>query len=120
MSFYDACGGQTGSTIISHLPDGATTYLYEGLEKDPRYTIGPMDLIFKQKIITGFWLSADMKDQQKAKKIFAGTFENLYARLFTTVVAKAFPYEQFLEAIEYNNSNQTEGKVVLQNPNFNK
>ena len=94
--------------------------MYGGLEKDPRYTIEPMDLIFKQKIITGFLLSADMKDQQKTKKIFAGTFENLSAGLFTTVIAKAFPYKQFLEVIQYNDSNQTEGKVILQNPNFNK
>ena len=64
--------------------------MYGGLEKDPRYTIGLMDLIFKETIITGFWLSADMKDQQKAKKIFAGTFENLSAGFFTTVIAKGF------------------------------
>lgn len=119
MAFYDACGGQTGSTIIAQLPAGSTTYLYGGLEKDPRYTLGPADLIFKQKIITGFWLNTDMKDPQRAQKIFIGTLENLSTGLFTSIIAKAFPFEQYVEAIEYNDKNQTEGKVVLQNPNFN-
>ena len=52
-----------------------------------------MELISKQKIVTGFWLSADFKNQEKAEKILEGTLENISAALFTTVVAKAFSYE---------------------------
>ena len=118
MSFYDPCGGETGNTVISLMPPGSTTYIYGALEKDPRYTLSPVDLIFKQKHITGFWLKNALKKPEVAKQIFANTYENLSTGLYKTIIGKKFPYEQYLEAMDYNDKNQTEGKVVLQNPNY--
>lgn len=120
MAFFDPVAGATGSTILAHLPPGSTTYNYGALDKEPNYSVGVSDLIFKQKVLTGFWLAAEMQNPARVGKIVGGTFENLNAGNYKSTIAKAFPFEQFQEAIDYNNKNQTEGKVVLQNPNFAK
>ena len=117
-AFFDAVGGKTGSLILQHMPEGSTTYNYGALEQDPSYTVSPMDLLFKQKVLTGYWVTADMKNPEKAGKIAGATFENLNSGIFTSKIHKTFTYEQFADAVKYNDEHQSEGKVVLQNPHF--
>jgi NADPH:quinone reductase len=119
-AFFDAVGGKTGSFVLTHMPEGSTTYNYGALEQDPSYKVGPMDLIFKQKILTGYWLTAEIRDAERAAKIFSGAFENLAGGLYLSTIAKTFPFDQYQEAIKYNNENQSDGKTLIQNPSFDK
>ena len=116
-AFFDAVGGAFGSKVLQHLPNESTTFCYGALAGDG-YVTSPADLIFKNKILTGFWLSKELKNPANAVEIVTKTFENLAARTYTTVVAKTFPYDKYEEALKHYTQNMTEGKVLIQNPNF--
>lgn len=116
-AFFDAVGGALGSLVFKHLPDESRTYNYGALAGDA-YTTSPVDLLFKGKVLAGFWLNKELKNPANALEIVTKTFENLATRTFTTVIAKKFPYEQYQEALAYYTKNMTEGKVLIQNPNF--
>lgn len=117
-AFFDAVGGELGTQVFSLMPNGSTTYVYGLLSAKPLYAVSASDLLFKAKVLKGWWLSAEIVDPAKAAKIFAGSFQNLFAGDYKSVIAKAFPHEQFQEALEYYSKHSSEGKVVLQNPNF--
>jgi NADPH:quinone reductase len=116
-AFFDAVGGSFGSKIFQLLPDGSKTYNYGALAGEP-YTASPVDLLFKNKVLAGFWISTELKNPDIALEIVTKTFENLATRTYTTTIAKKFPFEQYEEAMKHYTKNMTEGKVLIQNPNF--
>lgn len=118
-AFFDAIGGKFGTTVFTHLPHGSTTYCYGLLSGDPAYAVPATDLIFKGKTLTGWWLTAELKDPTKAVKIVTGSFQNLAKGDYKSHIAKTFPHEQYQEAIEFYSKHASDGKVVLQNPSFN-
>ena len=117
-AFFDAVGGQVGTTVFTHMPVGSTTYLYGLLSSDPQYKVMASDLIFKKKALTGYWLSAELVDPIKAVKIVTGSFKALAAGDYKSTIAKTFPHEQFQEALDFYAKNASDGKVLLTNPAF--
>lgn len=118
-AFFDAVGGQVGTTVFTHLPVGSTTYCYGLLSSDPHYKVPASDLIFKKKVLTGWWLSAELADPVKAVKIVTGSFQALAAGDYKSHIAKTFHHEQFQEALDFYAKNSSEGKVLLISPVFN-
>jgi len=116
-AFFDPIGGKDGSFIFKHMPKHSTTYCYGALSGQG-YDIPVSDLIFQGKILTGYWLSEHLKEPEVAPQIIAGAMGNLATRQWTTTISKKFTQEQFKEALEYYEKNQTAGKVLIQNPNF--
>lgn len=115
-TFFDAIGGKFGSRVIELLPPKSWTFNYGALSGEG-YNVGVADLIFKYKVLTGFWVTEELRGPDAAT-IVADTFANLAAKVYTTSVAKRFPYAQFAEALEFYQKNMTEGKVIIQNPSF--
>jgi len=74
------------------MPANSTTYNYGGLSGEGILASIP-DLIFKNKTLTGWWLSNFLANHQVAGKLFAGAFKNLALKNFTTDIAKTFPFE---------------------------
>lgn len=117
LTFFDALGGKTGSELFSLMPDGSTTYNYGGLDGS-EYTISLADTIFKNKTLTGYWLTHDLQNPALAVKLGERSFAALATGQVQTTIAKTFPHEQFEEAFAYYKENASQGKVLLQNPNF--
>ena len=59
QAFFDAIGGETASEIFELLPNKSTTYNYGALSLRP-ISASSMDLIFKQKVLKGYWLTDDI------------------------------------------------------------
>ena len=116
-AFFDAVGGEVGSKVLIKMAPGTTTYCYGALSMKS-YTVGASELIFKNKSLKGFWLTELLKDPKLSTQIFAATFGNLATRAYKTDIAQRYPQEKFEEAIAYYKTHMTEGKVILQNPNF--
>ncbi len=116
-AFFDAVGGEEGTHVIQQMDSNTTTYCYGALSGKP-YAVGAGDLIFKNKVLKGFWLNDIFKDQEMAAQVFAATFGNLATRAYKTDISKTFPQAQFEDAIQYYKTHMSEGKVLLQNPNF--
>ena len=115
--FFDALGGPDASKIIRLLPNGTTTYSYGGLTGKP-IELGIGELIFKQKEVKGYWLTADLKKPEVAVKLFKGAFTKIAKGTFKSTVAARFPQEQFEEALKTYAAGMSKGKVLIQNPNF--
>ena len=115
--FFDAVSGKDGSRIVSLMPNGSKVQCYGRLSGED-YSIPATELIFKNKSISGFWLTPILKNEISRKAVISVAFENLANRNYTTNISKKFPFENFDEAIDFYSKNQTEGKVLLQNANF--
>lgn len=99
------------------MPNNTTTYNYGGLS-GKGIEVGPADLIFKNKVVRGYWISAELANQELAAKLFSGAFAALASKKYITNVSKTFNHEQWSEAKDYYLANMSKGKVLLQNPNF--
>ena len=117
-AFFDAVAGPVSSQIITLLPDGAVTYNYGCLSLKP-LSVGATDMIFKRKVVQGYWLNYDFNDPKVGKELFKAAFENFEEGVFKTPISARYPQEQFKEAIDFYKKNMSAGKVLLQNPNFN-
>ena len=115
--FFDPVAGEVGSQILTKMPPGTTTYCYGSLSNKD-YTVGASELIFKNKSLKGFWLTNILSDSKLRTQVFTSTFNNLATRAYKTDIAQRYPQEKYEDAIAYYKSNMTEGKVILQNPNF--
>jgi NADPH:quinone reductase len=73
QAFFDAIGGETASEIIDLMPNNTTTYNYGALSLRP-IKMSSLDLIFKGKVLRGYWLSADISNPEIAGKLFQGAF----------------------------------------------
>jgi NADPH:quinone reductase-like Zn-dependent oxidoreductase len=99
------------------MPNNSTTYNYGALSLQP-ITVSSVDLIFKSKTITGWWLTSYLTDLELAGKLFAGAFANLATKTYKTEVCAKYPQEEFAAALEFYSKNASKGKVLIQNPNF--
>lgn len=117
-AFFDAIGGKFGTTVFTHMPNGSTTYCYGLLSGESLYPVPASDLLFKAKVLRGWWITAELQDPSKAVKIITGSFENLVSGDYKSYIVRTFPHEQYQEALEFYSKNSSEGKVVLQNPAF--
>lgn len=115
--FFDPLSGESGSKLVSLLPNGSTTYNYGALG-GRNYTLSVADTIFKGKTVTGYWLSGSLKDPQLAVKLGQRSFMAMATGLVKTEIAKTFNHEQYQEAIAFQKENSSVGKVLFQNPNF--
>ena len=70
---FDAVGGQTASELFALMPPNSITYNYGGLS-GKGIEASPLDLIFKNKTLTGWWLSNYLGDKEVAMKLFGGAF----------------------------------------------
>ena len=117
--FFDSVGGKVGSTIFTHLPPGSTAYVYGLLSGDPQYNVPASDLIFKKKVLRGFWLSTEMADPARVVKIVGESFKGLAEGDYKSHIVKSFNHEQVKKALEFYQKNASEGKVILSSPVFN-
>lgn len=61
--FFDACGGDLTGQILEVMPYGTNAYVYGGLSLQPVGKLAIQDLIFKKKVIQGFWLTEWLKQR---------------------------------------------------------
>ena len=115
--FFDALGGPDAGKIIDQLPNKAEVYSYGMLTGKP-IEVGVLELIFKRKVVRGYYLYADLDDPERAAKLFKGVTEKGASGTFKSTVAAKFSQEQFQEALKVMAAGASKGKVLIQNPNF--
>ena len=117
-AYLDPVAGSEGSFVVSKLPPASLAVIYGTLDQSA-YTLSPGDILFGQKIITGFMLNRKVHDEKEGPAMIADAFENLKAGILKTKVIKRFNLDQFKEAIDFWKANSAgEGKILLVNNNF--
>lgn len=110
----DAVAGELTSKVLSAMPYGSRAIVYGGLsEKEIPIHAGMM--IFQDKKLEGFWLSA-WAPQQTPYRIWklSRQLKSLVKKELKTDISARFPLEKAIEAVDYYSANMTKGKVLIQ------
>jgi NADPH:quinone reductase len=111
----DAVGGELTGKLINIMPDGSEVLLYGGLSGAPIGGIDPIEIIFNNKVLSGFYLSSwrDEKTPEELKNISKYIQSLFFKGEIKTKINRIFPVESFYEAIRLYISAMSSGKVLL-------
>lgn len=101
---FDCLGGDLTGQCLTALPDGSTLYHFGNLELKNVSSVSTHDLIFRQKIIKGWWLSSwfansKIENVLKWKNFIKEDYEK-GAPIFSTSYDEAFKFEDHEKAFE--------------------
>ena len=112
---FEAVAGDMTGTLLSAMPPGSCVYVYGALSAEPCGNIDPIDLIFRNKSVTGFYLGEWIRRR--------GTFGVLRAAnriqrmlmdgLIETKVQREISLDEVGEGLQRYVENMTEGKVLI-------
>jgi NADPH2:quinone reductase len=111
---FDAVAGELTRRIATAMPTGARLVIYGALSGQS-CQVSPVDLIFHNEKLEGFWLSEWIKTKSFPQKLwFASRVQAQLTGDLETSIQRTFPLSRFAEAIDFYKKNRTEGKVLLQ------
>lgn len=112
---FDAVGGEVTGTIINLMPPGSTAYVYGALSEDPCGNIDPIELIFQDKSVCGFYLGkwlqrrgifSVMRASGHAQRMLVGGS-------IETTIQQRVSLEEAADGLRYYVDHMTEGKVLI-------
>lgn len=111
----DAVGGELTGKLLNAMPDGSEVIVYGGLSGMPVSGIETLELIFKNKILSGFnlndWVAE--KSEEEFKKI-SGYIQLLFMeKKLETTINQTYDFEHFYDALRSYISNMSAGKIIL-------
>jgi len=112
--FYDAIGGEQSKTLLNAAPNGSEIIVYAKLDKND-IEIDPVDIIQKEKKISGFLLSNYTSKKNIFKTLIdINKVKKMLGNELSTNVNKTFSLEECNSAISYYQSNMSKGKVYFE------
>jgi len=113
LGFECVAGPLTGK-VLRAMPPESELQIYGGLSQEDVSGLSPVDFIFHNKKITGFWLTRYMsKKNMLAKKAMLKKVAPRLNDEFHTDISRKFNFDQVYDAIKYYYENMSQGKVVL-------
>jgi|SRR5579871_173330 len=110
---FDAVGGDMSARVLKAQPKGSRLVVYGALSLGPNQ-IDPASLIFEDKHVEGFWLSAWLRRQNILNQLrIAGQIQELLAGELKTDIQARFSFKDARQAVEQYAGNMTAGKVLL-------
>jgi NADPH:quinone reductase-like Zn-dependent oxidoreductase len=112
--FFDAIGGEQSKTLLNAAPNGSEIIVYAKLDKND-IEIDPVDIIQKEKKISGFLLSNYTSKKNIFKTLIdINNVKKMLGNEISTNVNKTFSLEECNSAISYYQSNMSKGKVYFE------
>ncbi len=113
---FDAVGGDLSGKILNSMPPKSEIIVYGGLSAKPISKVGVLDIIFKNKIISGFNLN-----QWIETKINIGEFQRISEELqqmiikgeMKTVIQKTYKFDNVIKGMRQYLSNMSGGKILF-------
>lgn len=117
-AYFSAIAGEVTSKVLKAMPNGSTAYVYGGLSGANVTNLGVDDLIFKGKVVKGFWLTQlfSKSGVEEKMNIFSTVQKNLktvFKTEFTT-----FGIEQISDALLHAQNNSSHSKALLKLNSF--
>ncbi len=112
---FDAVGGAMSGTVLNALDEGGKVLVYGALSGDACGELSPLELIFKNKGLEGFWLTSWMKSAGSIGLLRATNYvqRSMVNVIFATAINKEVSLEQAPEAILEYCQSMTSGKVLI-------
>lgn len=111
----DAVGGELTGKMFNAMPSGSEILLYGGLSGMPVSGINPLDLIFKNKVLSGFNLNDWLAEKSEVE---FGEISTYIQKLFMegellTKIHQTVPFGDFYSGFRAYIANMSAGKVLL-------
>jgi NADPH:quinone reductase len=111
--FLDAVAGKLTNQLLQAAPRGSTVILYSRASFDD-CIIDPMQLLFENKRIEGFYLTDWLAKKNLVQKLLTSQkIQRLLGTQLSTTVQCRLPLSSVIEALQIYTSNMSAGKVLL-------
>jgi NADPH:quinone reductase-like Zn-dependent oxidoreductase len=112
---FEAIAGDMTGIIVNTLPPGATVYLYGALSETPCGSIDPIELVFHNKTLTGFFLGNWLKSAGLINVIRTASRvqQMLIDGRIATAIQRRLTLDEAVEGLLQYTAHMTEGKVLI-------
>jgi NADPH:quinone reductase-like Zn-dependent oxidoreductase len=112
---FEAIAGEMTGTVLNAMPPKTTTYLYGALSEEPCANLDPIEVIFHEKTLTGFYLGNWLRDRG-----LIGLFRTvsrvqklLIERRIETTIQRKLSLAEVVDGLLHYVSHMTDGKVLI-------
>lgn len=112
---FEAIAGDMTGIVLNALPPASTVYLYGALSQSPCASIDPIEVVFHEKSLTGFFLGNWMQKRgtlgviRTASKVQRLLIEGRIA----TTIQRRLSLDDAVEGMQQYVANMTDGKVLI-------
>lgn len=112
---FDAVGGPQSGLLFNAMPKDSELVVYGGLSNKPMSEINVMDMIFKDKIISGFNLSPwmDELDPEEFTSISKLLQQKFIQGTWKTHIQETVPLDRIVSGLKNYLGNMSGGKILL-------
>jgi NADPH:quinone reductase-like Zn-dependent oxidoreductase len=112
---FEAVAGDMSGTLINLMPPGSTAYVYGALSEEACGNIDPVELIFRDKTVTGFYLGKWLQSRSFLGILRATSRVQrlLMEGRITTQVQRVVNLDEAVDGLKQYVNNMTQGKVLL-------
>lgn len=112
---FDAVAGEFTGSLLACLPPKSTVYLYGALSEEACSQINPMDIIYHQKKMFGFYLAAWIKQRGPMGILRdAGRIQRMIiSGRIETKIQRRVGLDDIVEGLTHYVQSMTEGKVLI-------
>jgi NADPH:quinone reductase-like Zn-dependent oxidoreductase len=112
---FEAVAGDMSGTLINLMSPGSTAYVYGALSEEPCGNIDPIELIFRDKTVTGFYLGKWLRSRGMIGILRAsGRVQRmLIDGRIATEVQRVVSLDEAVDGLKQYVNNMTQGKVLI-------
>jgi NADPH:quinone reductase-like Zn-dependent oxidoreductase len=111
---FDAVGGEQTGTIFNAMPENSTVYVYGGLSGKPAGGFDVMDIIFKNKKISGYNVNDFINSQPyNLTSLSLPIQEEIKTGTIKTNIQKIFSLEEVQSGLRHYITNMSSGKILF-------
>lgn len=112
---FDAIAGEMTGTLLNAMPRHGTVYLYGALSEQPCRQIDPVETVFHDKSLHGFYLGNWLRKQGVLGALRAAGYlqRSLVSGLIETRTQRRLKFGEVIDGLRQYVQNMTEGKVLI-------
>jgi NADPH:quinone reductase len=112
---FEAIAGDMTGVVFNALPPKSTVYLYGALSLQPCGGIDPVDVIFHEKTLTGFYLGNWLRNRGLIGilRTVSRVQRLIIDRRIETIVQRRLALDEVVEGLQQYVANMTDGKVLI-------
>jgi NADPH2:quinone reductase len=112
---FEAIAGEMTGTVLNVMPPKTTAYLYGALSEKPCANIDPVEVIFHEKTLAGFYLGNWLRNRGLIGlfRTVSRVQKMLIERRIETTIERKLSLDEVVDGLLHYVSHMTDGKVLI-------
>lgn len=112
---FEAIAGEMTGAVINCMPPKTDVYLYGALSEKPCANIDPIEVVFHEKTLTGFYLGNWLRERglMGLFRTVSRVQKMLIERRIETTVQRKVSFDEVVDGLLHYISHMTDGKVLI-------